>query len=41
MVMEKVGTAKYIQYPRTKEELGETPIFGGTQVFFNNGEVRI
>jgi len=41
MVMEKVGTAKYIQHPRTDEELGETAIFGGVQVFSNMGEVRI
>lgn len=39
--MEKKGKTEYNQLPRIDEELGETAIFGGGQVFYNIGEVGI
>jgi hypothetical protein len=39
--MEKIGKTEYNQLPGIEEEMGETAIFGGAQVFYNIGEVRI
>ena len=41
MVMEKMGRTEYNQLLRIDEEMGETAIFWGVQVFYNIGEVQI